>query len=123
MRKSGFFFTYFGILSVIIGLLVIHARLFENRGLRRIQKEAAMVQEFALTDLCLFTEASYTRHLSQADVNTPFQDSPIALEHFPSGSLVPPSRPIVSNWPSISSGTGRRDFFRLNRPQHENKRK
>ena len=112
-----------GILFVLVGLMVIHATLSENRGLRRIQKEAAMVQELALTDLCLFTEASYTRHLSQADVNTPFQDSPMALEHFPSGSFVPPARPIVSNWHSISSGTGQRDFFLLNRPQHENKRK
>jgi hypothetical protein len=123
MRKSGFFFTYFGILSVIVGLLVIHAKLSENRGLRRIQKEAAMVQELALTDLCLFTEASYTRHLSQADVNTPFQDSPMALEHFPSGSLVPPARPIVSSRHSIPTGTRQRDFFPLNRPQRENKRK
>lgn len=41
-----------------------------------------------LTDLCLFTEARYTRHLSQADLSTPFQDHPISLEHFPSGSFL-----------------------------------
>jgi len=47
-----------------------------------------LVQRLGLTDLCLFTEASYTRHLSLADFHTAFQDSPMALEHFPSGSLV-----------------------------------
>jgi hypothetical protein len=36
----------------------------------------------------LFTEARYTRHLSQTDRFTPFQDHPLALEHFPSGSLL-----------------------------------
>ncbi len=45
-----------------------------------------------LTDLCLFTEARYTRHPSQADRFAAFQDHPVALEHFPSGSLVPPRR-------------------------------
>lgn len=48
------------------------------------------VSELELTDLCLFTEARYTRHLSQADLHSAFQDHPVALEHFPSGSLVTP---------------------------------
>ncbi|MGE5841832.1 MAG: hypothetical protein ACM335_06110, partial [Deltaproteobacteria bacterium] len=47
-----------------------------------------LVRGLGLTDLCLFTEASYTRHLSLADFHTAFQNSPMALEHFPSGSLV-----------------------------------
>ena len=52
-----------------------------------------MVKMLQLTDLCLFTEARYTRHLSQADVHAAFQDAPGALEHFPSGSLAePPER-------------------------------
>jgi hypothetical protein len=38
----------------------------------------------------LFTEARYTRHLTQADLHSAFQDHPVALEHFPSGSLLPP---------------------------------
>jgi hypothetical protein len=49
-----------------------------------------LVTELDLTDLALFTEARYTRHLSQADRHTAFQDHPLALDHFPSGSLVPP---------------------------------
>lgn len=48
------------------------------------------VRALGLTDLCLSTEARYTRHLSQADYHTPFQDHPVALEHFPSGTLIAP---------------------------------
>jgi hypothetical protein len=58
---------------------------------RRQAQTAALVQRLQLTDLCLFTEARYTRHLSQADLHTAFQDHPMALDHFPSGSLVGPS--------------------------------
>jgi len=44
-----------------------------------------------LTDLAIWTEARYTRHPSQADRFTPFQDFPSALEHFPAGSIIAPS--------------------------------
>jgi hypothetical protein len=49
-----------------------------------------LVSGLGLTDLALFTEARYTRHLTQADLHSAFQDHPLALDHFPSGSLVPP---------------------------------
>jgi hypothetical protein len=49
-----------------------------------------LVTGLGLTDLALFTEARYTRHLTQADLHSAFQDHPLALDHFPSGSLVPP---------------------------------
>jgi hypothetical protein len=49
-----------------------------------------LVRRLELTDLCLSTEASYTRHLSQADFHTAFQDHPLSLEHFPSGSILQP---------------------------------
>lgn len=49
-----------------------------------------LVAAHGLTDLCLFTEARYTRHPSQADRHAAFQDHPGAREHFPSGALVPP---------------------------------
>jgi hypothetical protein len=51
------------------------------------------VSSLGLTDLCLFTEARYTRHPALADFHAPFQDAPLTLEHFPSGSLVPAPRP------------------------------
>jgi hypothetical protein len=49
-----------------------------------------MVREYGLTDLCLFTEARYTRHPALADHHSPFQDGPLSFEHFPSGTLVGP---------------------------------
>jgi hypothetical protein len=40
-----------------------------------------------LTDLCIATEARYTRHPAVSDPLVPFMDHPGALEHFPSGSF------------------------------------
>lgn len=60
---------------------------------RRVADVAAMRADAArlrLTDIALFTEARYTRHPSQADLHSAFQDHPVALEHFPSGALIPP---------------------------------
>lgn len=72
---------------VLLGFLPI-----VTRGERQHVTEAKLelVRKLQLTDLCLFPEARYTRHLSQADLHAPFQDHPAALEHFPSGSLVSP---------------------------------
>ncbi|AKH22355.1 hypothetical protein AAY24_16800 [Sedimenticola thiotaurini] len=61
----------------------------------RIEQTRQLVGELGLTDPALFTEARYTRHLSQADLHSAFQDHPMALEHFPSGSLLlPPQRSL-----------------------------
>ena len=57
---------------------------------QELNERAHLVQSLRITDLCLCTEASYTRHLSQADLFAPFQDHPLALEHFPSGSITSP---------------------------------
>ncbi|MEI7818281.1 MAG: hypothetical protein WCI45_13940 [Desulfuromonadales bacterium] len=46
-----------------------------------------------MTDLCLATEARYTRHPAMADRHAPFQEHPMALEHFPTGSLILPNLP------------------------------
>jgi hypothetical protein len=70
--------------------MFIHASLRTEKKMALIKEKGEMVKTLELTDLCLFTEASYTRHLTQADLHTPFQDSPASLEHFPSGSLVMP---------------------------------
>lgn len=49
-----------------------------------------LVSGLQLTDFAIWTEARYTRHPSQADFFTPFQDYPGSLEHFPAGSLLAP---------------------------------
>jgi hypothetical protein len=43
-----------------------------------------------LTDLCVATEARYTRHPSVSDRVSPFMDHPGAIEHFPTGSFWAP---------------------------------
>lgn len=91
MRKSDLFLIYLTINFIVLFLLVIHAsfEVIEAGPLLREKRE--LVKGLELSDLCLFTEASYTRHLTQADLNTPFQDSPLSLEHFPSGSILLPT--------------------------------
>jgi hypothetical protein len=58
-------------------------------------RKTVLVKQLQLTDLCLFTEASYTRHLSMADLATPFQDAPMSMEHFPTGGLAGPPPHLV----------------------------
>lgn len=62
----------------------------------------AMAARLGLTDLALFTEARYTRHPSQADQHSAFQDHPLAFEHFPSGSLIVPRYESLVRTPTTS---------------------
>jgi hypothetical protein len=90
MRTSAVFGLFMMIGSVLFALTWVHAG-FEVRGsMQALETRMRVVSDHALTDLSLFTEARYTRHPSQADLHSAFQDHPHALEHFPSGSLVPP---------------------------------
>jgi hypothetical protein len=50
----------------------------------------ALLWSGSTTDLCLFTDARYARHPSMADRHTAFQDSPMSVEHFPSGTVILP---------------------------------
>lgn len=76
-------------------LLFIHPAVTAKSDRERIRNEAELVRQLGLTDLCLFTEARYTRHLTQADLHSAFQDHPMALDHFPSGAMV---RPPLEIW-------------------------
>ncbi|MBK8963921.1 MAG: hypothetical protein IPM75_12795 [Candidatus Competibacteraceae bacterium] len=87
-RASTVALTALAVLLALFGLTLID-------GAQRAQAvdrsaDRALVRELGLTDLSLFTEARYGRHLSQADRHSAFQDHPAALEHFPSGGLLPP---------------------------------
>jgi len=75
----------------IMSLLFIHSCVMIKKVERGILLKAEIVKVLGLTDLCIFTEARYTRNPSVADLHTPFQDHPLSLEHFPSGSLIAPS--------------------------------
>src|SRR4030067_1331162 len=90
MRKSNFFLIILAFNIVLLGAMFVHSSCGIRREIASLKEKGEMVKRLELTDLCLFTEASYTRHLTQADLHTPFQDYPASLEHFPSGSLLHP---------------------------------
>jgi hypothetical protein len=94
MRKSTSYLVFMGGMAVLLGCLVHFYPLVVRDQIRADWDEKAkLVKSLGLTDLCLLAEATYTRHLSQADLLTPFQDHPMAMEHFPAGSLVRPPLP------------------------------
>jgi hypothetical protein len=66
--------------------------LFPGNDVKRqeILNNKELAAALMISDLALWTEARYTRHPSQADFFTPFQDFPASVEHFPAGSMVPP---------------------------------
>jgi hypothetical protein len=83
------------LLAAFVGVFVDAAWLRQARAPLVAEMRAQTVR-LGLTDLALFTEARYTRHPSQADLHSAFQDHPLALEHFPSGSLIiPPHHEIL----------------------------
>jgi hypothetical protein len=89
-RKSEFFLFSLASGICFLALIFVHAHLTKKNGLPALREKGEMVRTLQLTDLCLFTDARYTRHPSMADMHTPFQDHPMSFEHFPSGSLVTP---------------------------------
>lgn len=82
----------FAIASLLLAALATLADAARLRAAREgaVNTRAELVVHYGLTDLALFTEARYTRHRALADLHSPFQDHPFSLEHFPSGSLLPP---------------------------------
>ncbi len=90
MRKSSLFLLYTFFNLLLLGLVFMYASFDKKAEAELFEKKLDLVRRHGLTDLCLFTEARYTRHPSQADFHAPFQDSPLSLEHFPSGSLMVP---------------------------------
>jgi hypothetical protein len=90
LRKSSLALTLAGAGVLLIGLMFTHAWLQRQADRPLIDTIAMVVANLELTDLALFTEARYTRNPSQADFHSAFQDHPVALEHFPTGSIVSP---------------------------------
>jgi hypothetical protein len=91
MRKSTIYLIFIaGGLFALAFLLFIHPLLRAPYFDKILAEKRQLVKMLGITDMCLFTEARYTRHLSQADNFAAFQDSPMAFEHFPSGSLTLP---------------------------------
>ncbi|MDD5390456.1 MAG: hypothetical protein PHD37_14010 [Gallionellaceae bacterium] len=88
-----------GVLALAL-VLLDSGRLAAARG-AALHRGQALARSAQLTDPALFTEARYARHASQADYHAAFQDHPMALEHFPAGSLMPPPVAPASRQPAL----------------------
>ena len=81
------------LVALLCGFGLVHAVLcFQARsaGIRQQGNAAAwdiVTSALGLTDLCVATEARYTRHPAVSDPMAPFMDHPGAIEHFPTGSF------------------------------------
>lgn len=95
-RMSTFFFLFMGLLSTLLGLMVAHAVSSQNTAMPQLSEKRMMVRQYGLTDLCLFTEARYTRHPTLADLHSAFQDGPLSIEHFPAGALAGPPPALLA---------------------------
>ena len=87
MRKSNIYFLYIAANLVLLSLMFVHAAYTRESNEPFLLEKGQMVKRFELTDLCLFTDARYTRHPSMADRHSAFQDMPMSFDHFPSGSV------------------------------------
>lgn len=92
-RRPVFFLIIF-----LVFLCVLDLGLFSVSFQRRSeQRDNAPVFDIAtagigLTDLCVATEARYTRNPAVTDLVVPFMDYPGAIEHFPTGSFWAPPK-------------------------------
>ena len=89
-RKSNFFVAYVVFNLIVFSLVFVHAHRQNESARPALREKAVFVERLQLTDLCLFTDARYARHPSMADFHSPFQDSPMSMEHFPSGTILFP---------------------------------
>lgn len=92
LRKSGLCLSLMAVSFLLLILMFIHAAIQRQIDGRTIDRVAETARNLELTDLSLFTEASYIRHLSQADFQAAFQDHPLSLEHFPTGAIAVPTQ-------------------------------
>lgn len=90
MRPAILFFIFLGavlFMDGIIALMAFQGRQQQNEQLIVMNQ---VTEALGLTDLCVATEARYTRHPAVSDVLVPFMDHPGGIEHFPSGSFFAP---------------------------------
>lgn len=92
MRRSALFGAITALQFLILVTLGWHGRSVSAREDReRLPAKQDLASTLQLTDLSIWTEARYTRHPSQADFFSPFQDFPSSFEHFPAGSILAPA--------------------------------
>jgi hypothetical protein len=95
LRKSDGYLLFIGSGMLLLAAILIQAQVVVRADLAGLREKAEVVKSLGLTDLCLSTEARYTRHPSQADWHAAFQTHPLALDHFPSGSIIGPPETLT----------------------------
>lgn len=109
MRPAHLALIFFACAGGAVALTVLDALRLQTGRAVITAESAALVERLGLTDLVLFTEARYTRHPSQADLQSAFQDHPVAFEHFPTGSLLPPPAGILKAYEHLDRKTATPD--------------
>ncbi len=87
MVLSKFFFRFLLLECCLLLGLLFHGYFSNNTVLKG---KVEVVQNLGLTDFAIWTEARYTRHPTQTDFFSAFQDLPGTLDHFPAGSVIGP---------------------------------
>ena len=91
MLKSKVFIAVIVIECLLLFAMLAHGKVrFYLYDQSLLESKQHLVSELGLTDFAIWTEARYTRHPSQADFFSAFQDFPAALEHFPAGAIIAP---------------------------------
>ena len=88
---------YLAGLLMVIGMLDASLFILSTERSEQLASNAhifdVVTSGLGLSDICVSTEARYTRHPAASDPVVPFMDHPGAIEHFPSGSFwAPPPR-------------------------------
>jgi hypothetical protein len=98
MIKSKIFIglTVAEILLLAFFFLLAYAVPNSSRAIK-LNAEKELVFHLRLTDFAIWSEARYTRHPSQTDFFSPFQEFPSSLEHFPAGSVIAPVFTVGEN--------------------------
>ena len=92
LKSRVFIFFTIGQL-LLLSILLFYGQIKSSADLRGdIKPKQELVARLGLTDFVIWTEARYSRHPSQADFFSAFQDFPSSLDHFPAGSVIAPPR-------------------------------
>lgn len=106
--RSAGFFILLGAFAALVALAVGDAAVRRSARAADLAATRALVRALDLTDPCLFTDARYTRHPAMADRHSPFQDHPLSLEHFPTGSLASPPAHLTASGSAGGADPARR---------------
>ena len=96
----------------VLGLLAVcvAATWFDGARLRGQHRPATernlrLAADLGLTDLCLFADAPWLRHLAVADVLSSVQDGPGAFDYSRGGALVGPRDTVTGTHGTVAEPT------------------